>query len=111
MQKDNDIFLEHIMDAINNIEDYTRGFSQEDFIENHQTADAVIRNLEIIGEAVKNLTDDFKMAAVHIPWRDIADLRNVLIHEYFGVDKEKVWLMIKNDIPELKNEIDCLLKI
>lgn len=111
MQKDNSIFLEHIMEAITNIEDYTRGFSQEDFIANRQAADAVIRNLEIIGEAVKNLTEDFKIASVHIPWRDIADLRNVLIHEYFGVDKEKVWLMIKNDIPELKNEIDFLLKI
>lgn len=110
MDKDNKVFLGHIIDCIINIEDYTKGFIIDDFLGNRMVVDAVTRNLEIIGEAARNLSDDFKSINLYIPWRDIADFRNVLIHEYFGVDKEKVWQVVQNDIPELKKEIELLLK-
>jgi len=80
------------------------------FPNNRMIVDAVIRNLEIIGEAAINLADNFKSVNSHIPWRDIAGLRNILIHEYFGVDKEKVWKVIQKDLPSFKKEIELLLK-
>ncbi|MDP3043606.1 MAG: DUF86 domain-containing protein [bacterium] len=110
MQKDPKIFLEHILESINKIEKYVKDIDESDFNNNFLVVDAVVRNLEIIGEAARNLDDNFKSANIHIPWRDIADFRNVLIHEYFGVDKEKIWLVIKKDLPELKKEIKILLK-
>jgi uncharacterized protein with HEPN domain len=71
---------------------------------------AVIRQIEIIGEASKNLTADYKKKHSLIPWRDIVDMRNKLIHEYFGVDKQVVWNTITIDLPQLKNQIANLLK-
>lgn len=108
MEKDNQIFLGHILECINKIEKYVANIDERNFGGNSLVVDAVVRNLEIIGEAVRNLDDNFKSVNIHIPWRDIADLRNVLIHEYFGVDKEKVWMVIKKDLPELKQEIKIL---
>jgi uncharacterized protein with HEPN domain len=110
MEKDNKIFLEHILESIEAIEEFTKNVGEEEFYSNREKTDAVIRNFEIIGEASKFLNDDFKMVNAHIPWRDISDLRNVLIHEYFGVDKEKVWKMIEKDVPNLKNNIKKLLQ-
>ncbi|PIX10819.1 hypothetical protein CO115_02210 [Candidatus Falkowbacteria bacterium CG_4_9_14_3_um_filter_36_9] len=110
MDKDNKVFLGHIIDCIVNIEDYTKNFTANDFSNNRMIVDAVIRNLEIIGEAARNLADNFKSVNSHIPWRDIAGLRNILIHEYFGVDKEKVWKVIQKDLPSFKKEIELLLK-
>lgn len=71
--------------------------------------DAVVRRIEIIGEAVRNLPADFKQANPETPWLDIADMRNKLIHEYFDVDIELVWEVVKKDIPELKNHIQKLI--
>lgn len=110
MEKDNKVFLEHILESMEFIENYTSGLSGNDFFNSTEKQDSVIRRLEIIGEAARNLADDFKTANIHIPWRDIADFRNVLIHEYFGVDKEKVWAVVKKDLPGLKREITILLK-
>ncbi|MBI2459846.1 MAG: DUF86 domain-containing protein [Parcubacteria group bacterium] len=110
MEKDNNVFLEHILESIEFIENYTAGLSEENFFNSMEKQDAIIRRLEIIGEAARNLTDNFKAGQAHIPWRDIADFRNVLIHEYFGVDKEKVWAVVKKDLPGLKQEIEFLLK-
>lgn len=110
MEKDNQVFLEHILESIEFIENYVDGLGDDDFFNSTEKQDAIIRRLEIIGEAARNLADNFKTANAHIPWRDIADFRNVLIHEYFGVDKEKVWAVIKKDLPGLKKEIKALLK-
>ncbi|MFH0955612.1 MAG: DUF86 domain-containing protein [Candidatus Falkowbacteria bacterium] len=110
MQKDPKIFLEHILESINKIEKYVAGINEKDFGGNFLVIDAVVRNLEIIGEAARNLDDNFKTANSHIAWRDIVDFRNVLIHEYFGVNEDLVWKVIKKDIPKLKKEIEILLK-
>lgn len=110
MEKDNNIFLGHILENIEAAEKFIMEVSENDFYNNLEKVYAVIRSLEIIGEAARNLSNDFKAAAPHIAWRDISDFRNVLIHEYFGVDKEKVWAVVKNDLPNLKKEIELLLK-
>ena len=111
MEKDNKVFLEHILESIEFIENYTGGLSENNFFSSTEKQDSVIRRLEIIGEAARNLADNFKTANTHIPWRDIADFRNVLIHEYFGVDKEKVWAVVKNDLPGLKKELKVLVNL
>ncbi|MEK7167264.1 MAG: DUF86 domain-containing protein [Patescibacteria group bacterium] len=110
MKKDNKVFLEHILESIEFIENYINDLNKNDFLDSTEKQDAIIRRLEIIGEAVKNLSDDFKNITLYIPWRDIADFRNVLIHEYFGINGDLVWQVIKKDIPNLKKEIKILLK-
>lgn len=102
MEKD-DIYVKHILDAIRSIEQYTNNLDYKSFTENKMVQDAVIRELEIIGEAVKNLSENFKLKHPETPWQIIADTRNKLIHEYFGVDMEIVWQTIKEDLPKLKN--------
>jgi len=78
MDKDNKVFLGHIIDCIVNIEDYTKNFTANDFSNNRMIVDAVIRNLEIIGEAARNLADNFKSVNSHIPWRDIAGFKKYI---------------------------------
>jgi len=99
--KDDRLYLIHILERIQKIEEYTNNGHQS-FIESSIQQDAVIRNLEVIGEAVKNISDILKDAYPEIPWRRIAGLRDLLIHRYMGVDVQEVWNIIKKDIPELK---------
>lgn len=82
----------------------------EDFIHDDKTVFAVIRAIEVIGEAVKNIPDDVKDKYSEIPWRDMAGMRNKLIHAYFGVDIKKVWKAIKEEIPPLKPTFEQMLK-
>ena len=110
MKKDNTIYLSHILESIKNIETYTKGFDISRFKNSRIRQDAVFRNLEIVGEAVKNIDARFKIKHTQVDWRKIAGLRDKLIHEYFGVDVERVWQIIKKDIPKLKKEITKLLK-
>ena len=109
MKKDVKTFLQHIMESIERIEDYTQGISKEDFMENLQLQDAVIRRLEIIREAVKNIPQDFREKYPDIPWKQIAGMRDVLIHGYLGVDLDLVWKVVEKDIPELKERIRRIL--
>ncbi|MBI2287901.1 MAG: DUF86 domain-containing protein [Chloroflexi bacterium] len=107
--KDDKLYLHHILDAINDIQKYIRGLNYDQFAGNSLIVDAVIRKLEIIGEAAKLLSRSFVSAHPEIPVRDMADTRNKLIHEYFGVEKKKVWETCKNDLPELKSSLKPLL--
>ena len=106
--KDEAVYLKHILDAIEKIESYTSG-GRKTFFQNTLIQDAVIRNLEIIGEAVRNLPAEFRRRHPEIPWRGIAALRNVLIHEYFGVELEIVWRVVKRRLPSLKRYVEMLL--
>lgn len=104
-------YLRHILDAINRIEDYLQGISENDFHQQYLVQDGVIRQIEIIGEATKQLSSSIKDSYVHVPWKDIAGMRDKLIHHYFGVDIGEVWLTVKDDIPLLKLEVETILAI
>jgi uncharacterized protein with HEPN domain len=106
--KDIRVYLLHIRDAIVQIQTYTEG-GQEEFLNNKMIQDAVLRNLEIIGEATKNLTPDLKDLRPQVPWGRIAGMRDVLIHDYFEVDLQIVWDVVKNRLPELKSHIESLI--
>lgn len=104
--KDNNIYLKHILEAIQNIEEYIEDLDFNAFSGDKKTIDAVVRELEIIGEAANNLNDEFKKNYQEIPFRDMIDMRNVLIHEYFGINKKVVWDTCKIDLPKLKEIIE-----
>lgn len=109
MKKDPQILFQHILESIGWIEKDISSLSEDEFYENVPMQDAVVRRLEIIGEAVRNLSSDIKESHPDTPWLDIADMRNKLIHEYFDVDLELVWEVIKKDLPPLKKQIQKLI--
>jgi len=94
--------LEHILDAIHEIETYLDGVSLDQFLENSEKRFATIKQIEIIGEACNALTDELKVAYPTVPWKPIVGFRNISIHEYFGVNLQLVWEIAQNDLPELK---------
>ena len=104
-KKDPKIFLEHILESIEEIEKNIHGMSEVKFSESITIQDAVVRRLEIIGEAVRNTPDSYRKKHTKVPWKKIAGLRDILIHEYFGVDMKLVWEIANKDIPKLKKQI------
>ena len=110
MQRDDSVYLKHIRDSIAKIQVYTKGVSKASFLKDTLVQDAVIRQIEIIGEAAKRLSEGIRSQHTDVPWQDILGMRNKLIHDYFGVDIEKVWLTVRDDIPILKKEIARILK-
>jgi len=108
--KNDQVYLRHILDAIEAIEGYTAR-SKEVFFQQRLIQDGVIRNLEIIGEAAKNLSPELRDSTADIPWQKIAGLRDVLIHQYFGVDLDVVWLVVENRLPSLKAQVISLLDL
>ncbi len=106
--KDPEVYLLHINDAIGKVLQYTAK-GKENFLEDSKTQDAVIRNLEIIGEATKKISDDFKSKYPDIAWKEVSGMRDVLIHDYFGVNLDIVWEVVERDIPQLQEKINVLL--
>jgi uncharacterized protein with HEPN domain len=106
--KDDSIYLGHIRDAIIDILNYT-SVGHATFIGDRMRQDAVIRKLEIVGEAVKKLSDSTKSRSPEIPWKRIAGMRDRLTHDYFGVDLALVWTTVEQDLPRLKAAVDSLL--
>lgn len=102
--------LQHILDAIGEIENYTQGVELEEFAANSMMFNASVRQLEIVGEASNRLSDKVLENNAHIPWAKIVGLRNMMIHEYFGVDDNAVWVVIKNRLPELKEQISSIIE-
>ena len=102
-------YLKDILRAINKINKYTENISFEEFRNNELIQDGVVRNLEIIGEATKNIPESIKKDNPDIEWRKIAGLRDILIHVYFGIDTEIIWDIVKNKVPELKEKIEYIL--
>ena len=105
MTRDTRLFIQDILESIDAIEEYAKLTTEEQFYRNRQVQDAVLRRLEIIGEAAKNLDEDFRNRYPEIPWKRIAGLRDVLIHEYFGVSLKRVWRVIEIDLVNLKSQI------
>lgn len=105
MTRDLRLYIEDILGSIAKIERYTNDINESEFLTDTQIQDSVLRRLEIIGEAVKNIPDDFRNKYPQIPWKRIAGLRDVLIHEYFGVNLHRAWKLAKEDILSLKQEM------
>ena len=101
--------LSDVLEAIRRIEAYTKSVTYEGFLRDMQVQDAVVRNLEIIGEAVKKLDREFKKQHQEIDWKKIAGLRDRVIHDYFGVNWDIVWDVVRNKAPELKRQLERLL--
>jgi uncharacterized protein with HEPN domain len=102
-------FLSDIKEAILRIDDYIGAMDYEKFLQDIKTQDAVVRNLEIIGEAVKNLSKDLKRKYKDIEWKDIAGMRDKIIHFYFGVKWDIVWSVVKDKLPALKEKVEEIL--
>ena len=109
-KRDDIVYLYHIIESIELIEQFVEGIDIGDFIDNKMIHSAVIRQLEIIGEASKLVSDDLKNKYTAIPWKIMGDMRNILIHEYFGVDLAAVWDTVKNDIPKLKQDVNEIIE-
>jgi uncharacterized protein with HEPN domain len=105
MVKDDLAYVEHILDCIRKIKEFSEGISFREFSSNELVQDAIIRNIEIIGEAAKKISSDTKQIYFKIPWKEISGMRDKLIHDYLGVDVEVVWRTIKEDIPILERQI------
>lgn len=106
MSKREDIaIIQDIKEAIDRIISYTSGMKYNDFLQDYKTQDAVIRNIEILGEAAKLLSDEAKEKFQNIPWKDIAGTRDKLIHDYFGVNIDIVWNIAKNEVPILSTQL------
>jgi uncharacterized protein with HEPN domain len=110
MRKQPEIFLKHILESIDEAERHIKDITKDEFLKDVKAQDAVVRRLEIIGEAAKNLPATFKNKYPYVPWKKIAGTRNILVHEYFGVDLNLVWEMIKRDLPKLKKNILKILR-
>lgn len=110
MKPRTDAYLKHIRDAIVAVEQYAQAHSYEQFLDTPWDQAAVVRHLEIMGEAATQVPTTYKSDHPEVPWRRISDFRNVLIHEYFAIDPLLVWEILGKDIPELKNKIEKLLK-
>jgi uncharacterized protein with HEPN domain len=104
-------FLLDILEASRRIRSYLAGMTYEDFCSDLKTQDSVIRNIEIIGEAVKNLSAELRAEYPQISWKEMAGMRDRLIHEYFGVNIDIVWGVATDDIPLLMQEIDNILSV
>jgi len=104
--KENSVYVGHIMDSIAKVEEYTQGLDFDKFCESNITQSGVIRELEVIGEASKNLSPEFVKSLPDVPWRDIGDMRNKLIHEYFNIDLEAVWKTATEDLSKLKSALE-----
>jgi len=106
--KDQRVYLAHILERIGQIQRYTKG-GRQIFLADSMIQDAVIRNLEVIGEAAKRITEDYRAAHPEIPWRGMTTLRNVFIHNYEGVDINEVWHVVEDELPPLKEALLAFL--
>jgi len=109
-ERDPRLYCEDILDSGNAILEFVEGLSFEDFCDDRKTYSAVIREFEIIGEAVGKLPESLRKRRLDVEWRDIKDFRNLLSHEYFGIDLEIVWNVIEDDLPALMDAVKEIAK-
>ena len=109
MKRDDTVYLHHILDAIDVIEGYTKGMTENEFLANSMARDAVVRQIEIIGEASRNISDEFREKHPKLPWEKMGGIRNKTIHEYFNVNFAIVWDTVQDDPPLLKKSIKKII--
>jgi uncharacterized protein with HEPN domain len=110
MQRDPLILLDDMLLAIRKVRSYTKGMTKNELLEDERTLDAVIRNLEVLGEAAKYLPGDFRDQYRDIEWRKIAGLRDILIHQYFGIDIHIIWDILETKLPSLEKNLQRILE-
>ena len=110
MSRDESLYLSDIRDACEKVLRFTKGMTYKDFVHDDLHFDAVLRNLEVIGEAVKNVSEETRQKRPEIKWRKIAGFRDVVAHEYFGVNDETVWDIVENEIPALLATVRTMLE-
>jgi uncharacterized protein with HEPN domain len=108
--RDPSLFLKDIHTSTRKIISFTKDMSLKEFLKDDRTYDAVMRNLQIIGEAVKRLPAEYRLINKNVDWKKAAGLRDIVVHEYFGINKDIIWDVIQNKIPELEKEIKKILK-
>lgn len=109
-RKDNKIYLLDIKNSCSKILKYTKNKTENDFVKDHMLSDAVEKNLLVIGEASTKISIDFKKTNPQIDWKSIVGIRNKIIHEYFDINIDTIWLTVTKDIPVLKKQINQILK-
>lgn len=109
MSRSEKLFFNDVIDSVDLVEGYIRGKTFEDFASSSLLQDGVLRRIEIIGEAVKNISDETKEKHPDIPWKRIAGTRDVLTHEYFGVNLDRIWKTAEEDLPPLKKQMQNLM--
>lgn len=107
--KDDKLYLIHIQECLERVEEYTAK-GKDFFFEDHKTQDAVLRNLQIVAESTQRLSPDLKTAHPDIDWPDISAFRNVLAHNYLGINLTRVWEIIENHLPQLQKKMEAILK-
>ncbi|MFO7845066.1 MAG: DUF86 domain-containing protein [Balneolaceae bacterium] len=109
-KRKSDVYLQDILESIGHIQRFLEGISEEEFYKNVEKQGAILRRLEIIGEAVKHLSDEIREDHPDIPWRQIAGMRDIIIHEYFGVTLEMIWIVATDDILDLKTKVEEIIE-
>ena len=110
MSRDESLYLGDIQESCEKILRFTDGMTYKEFIHDDLHFDAVLRNLEVIGEAVKNISEETRITYPNVKWRKIAGFRDIVAHEYFGVNEETVWDIVKNQVPDLLKIVKTMLE-
>ncbi len=110
MKKDDRIYLDHILECFSKVIQYLEEVAYEDFLADEEKQDAIIRKIEVSGEATKRLSEELKDKYPHVPWRAIAGMRDKLIHDYIDVDLDTVWETATKDIPNLLHDLESIIK-
>ena len=109
MPRDYRVFLDDIVEATSKVLEYTSGLSYEQFCADRKTIEAVVWNLQVIGEAVKNIPEEIRSQHPDVPWRDMAGLRDIIVHQYFGIKLDVIWKVIQKDLPRVEHLIREIL--
>lgn len=104
-----EVYLQDILESIEHIQRFLEGITEDEFCKNVEKQDAVLRRLEIIGEAVKHLPEEIRQRHPDVPWRQVAGMRDIIIHEYFGITLQMVWVVATEDVPDLKVNVQKVL--